>query len=152
MTMKLLCQHAASITLVSRDPVLGSAVRRYFNLREDGALLPLLLSRGLGQADLVLCLLRVGGDAARWHVEIIVGRPILILPCVRCQPLTRAARAARVAWVAPCNPRKPGSRAHAAFGAMRPGATVEALRARGVRTRDITYALRRGLIKMEEAS
>lgn len=153
----LLAAHAAVLTLIDRDACLGQSLRHYFCLAPRGPLLLQMQLDGLGQADLVLGLLRIGGRVARHRAEEVIGRPITTFPPTllrwrtntQTPSLARPCRAPVVTYVIGANPRKPGTRAHAAFEAFRAGRTVEQLRVRGVRTRDVTSALRRGWIAME---
>ena len=147
--------HAQTVcTLDRRSPDLADMVRSYFRLQPHLSLFYSLRTARLGQADLVLCLLRTPHPHARAYVEQLVGRPIAVLPCVRLlYPVNGKPRVQtpRITWVAKCNPRKPKSAAAARFAEVfKPGRTLEQARARGATTRDVRWAVRRGWIKMEE--
>lgn len=148
---------------IGRDRPLKYLVRDYFALPQHKALMPALLARGLGQADLVLCLLRLRDahrglrTAAEAHIAGLVGHPIVVgPPCLsgyRARGTRHVARGPsdpRIAWVAPENPRLPRTEAHMRWTEYRVGRTEAQLRARGITRRDFRKALRRGWITMEE--
>ncbi len=145
-------KHLQTVALINRDRVLRARVRLYFRLR-PGTLGPLLRRAGLGQADLVLCLLRLG--ELRW-AEILVGKPIVYGPSFRTvlsqtgKKNQRVDRSPRVVFVQPHNPRKTCTRAHDRFEHFRVGRTEQQLRVRGVTRKDIRKALKWGWIRMEE--
>jgi hypothetical protein len=164
-------RHLRTVTLMNRDPLTSFLVRDYFDLPRRETLTWCLLSRRLGQADLVLCLLRLrDGRAMRddhhrllsYYIRRLVGRPILVgEPCLlryrsngsaprTTRPTTSADR--RLAWVNPTNPRHPGTEAHLRWMEFKPGRTVAQLRARGITRRDLRRAERLGWVRFEEVT
>lgn len=150
----ILTRYLSAVARVDRDRVVSLLVRRDLDLPR-GLGMPYALSRrGLGQADLVLSLLRIDTRGSRLLIARILGRPIMLCPGVHLawrtngRPLVR--RSPRIVFVAD-NPRRPNTPAHARFdAAFRCGRTVEEARARGARKRDVRGALRRGWIRLEE--
>ncbi len=154
--------HASSIALLSSQRDLKSLIRDYFGLPLRQALMPALLSKGLGQADLVLCLLRLRDMHAylRERVErfiaLLIGHPIVIGPgCLlryRCNgtPAVTLDRSPRIVWVTAINPRQPNTDAYLRWPEYRVGRTTAQLKMRGVRPKDIRVARRNGWIRVEE--
>lgn len=144
-------KHLQTVALINRDRVLKARVRHYFNLPR-GTLAPLLRRAGLGHADLVLCLLRLGELD---YVERLVGRPIVYGPTFSIRLSSRGGHRVvrdatpRLTWVTPDNPRRTSTRAHQRFEEFRVGRTEAQLRMRGVTRRDLRRAERLGWIKME---
>lgn len=135
----------------------------YFRLRtkkgtpSPGSLLRLLCEAGLGQADVVLALLRLNSLESLRLAEVMVGRRIRRCPpCLRVLPppkqdrgdSTRPKDERRILTVVE-NPRLPGSPAHARFTLLRPGRTVEQCLARGMTRRDFRMALDYGWVQLE---
>ena len=161
-------KHARSVAAMGRDQLTSYLVRDYFGLPRGRTMMASLLSAGLGQADLVLCLLRLRDRASpdhgrllSYYVRRLVGRPIQRgAPCVlhyyvngHAPRVVRPAPTAedrRVVWVASANPRQPNTSAAARWASFRIGRTVAQLRARGVTKRDIRRAERRGWVRFEE--
>ena len=146
-------------TIVTMQPSLKAKVRAYFGLPADVALTPAMYQRGLGQADLVLALLRIEHWNARFVIGLLVGKPITIgSPCLlhyRTNGLPTVVPstdwdARRIASVIPDNPRQPGTDAYLRWHQYQAGRTIGQLRVRGVRRRDIRRALRQGWITLEE--
>lgn len=148
----ILPRYVTAVASVDRDRVVAFLVRRQLGL-SGRPMLYALSERGLGQADLVLALLRVGTAPALARVELIVGRPIL-----HCRsqwlrwPVNGVPRVSspRIRAVV-SNPRRPNTPAHDRFAsAFRPGRTIEECRVHGATKRDIRSASRRGWIVVEE--
>lgn len=168
--MSLLRRHCLAISLINRDPLTSFLVRDYFDLPRSSTLYAALKDKSLGQADVVLCLLRLRDaqpmpDRKRllsFYIARLVGRPIAIgMPCllhyrvnghapVIAAPPTPAER--RVAWVTPTNPRQPGTVAHQRWRDIKVGRTVAQLRIRGITRRDLRKAERRGWLRYEEVA
>jgi hypothetical protein len=149
----ILPRYATAVASVDRDRVVSYLVRRDLRLTTR-PMLYALAERQLGQADLVLALLRINTRGSRALIARIMGRPILVLPSyylrwpVNGVPRVHVPRIARVL----ANPRKPNTTAHARFDqAFRPGRTVEEARAHGATRRDVRMARRCGWIE-ERAS
>ena len=138
-------------------------IRDYFDLPLRTALMPALLARGLGQADLVLALLRLRdqhagplGAACESHIATLIGHPIVRCPsCLqsyRTGP-TRVVRSKddrRITYVASANPRQPGTCAHLRWCEYKIGRTLGQLHVRGVTKRDVRCAVARGWVRVEE--
>lgn len=113
---------------------------------------------GADQADVVLALLvRADEPAFRAAAEAMVGRRILRCPpCLRglAPPPERLNRDAedrdlrKITWVAR-NERLPTTGAWYRFRIFRPGMTISSFLCRGGRRRDVSHAIRRGLIRVE---
>jgi hypothetical protein len=154
--------HYATVAALGRDRALRYLIRDYFSLPKTTALMPALLARRLGQADLVLCLLRLRDghpvlrESAEGYIEALVGHPITYgLPCLlryrsNGTPSVALDRSPRIAWVSPSNPRLPRTEAFLRWPEYRVGRTEAQLRSRGVTRRDFRRAIRRGWIKLEE--
>lgn len=164
----MLRRHCATVALVNRDSLTSFLVRDYFDLPRSQTLMASLIDRGLGQADLVLCLLHLRDHSTpdhrrliSYYVRRLVGRPILVGPsCLLAYRINgHAPRASRplpndrkIIWVSPTNPRQPGTDAHARWEEFRPGRTIAQLRSRGVTRRDLRKAERAGWVRFEEAA
>ena len=150
-------KHLVTLALINRDKRLAARVRIYFSLKR-GTLAPLFRKSKLGQADLVLCLLRFGDKQSLDFVERLVGRPIKYGPSFRLTypkngtPTSRVDTSPRVTFVVPNNPRLGSTKAHDRFQEIKVGRTVKQLRARGVTRRDINKAVRRGWIQLKEVT
>lgn len=144
-------RHMQTVALINRDRVLKARVRFYFNLKR-GTLAPLLRRAGLGHADLVLCLLRLGELD---YVERLIGKPITYGVSFSIRRSSRGGhtvsedKSPRITFVQPTNPRATNTKAHDRYSIFRVGRTESQLRARGVTRKDIRKALRWGWIKME---
>lgn len=146
-------RHLQTVALVERAPAVLYRIRRYFALPS----IPLALAlrrRRLGQADLVLCLLKIGTRRARQFVERLIGKPIRVSRPAElhyrsngAQP--RIARVPRITSVVRENPCRRSTRFWSSFWEFRVGRTVAQLLARGVRRRELRLAVRRGWIVME---
>lgn len=144
----------------SRVPaLLRLRVLNYFGLPNlRGNLAAMLHERGLCQADLVLCLLRIGGGDrdARTLIARLVGHPILVCPpCLRGWKRPPRSRMDRgdlvITWVGK-NKFLNSTGRRERFAMLRPGMTLSQYRARGGRRRDIREALRNGTVRVREAS
>lgn len=144
-----------TVAQINRDTVLKSRIRLYFGLRR-GTLSYTLREKGLGHADLVLCLLRLNSPASIHFAELLVGKPIVYGPSFRLswpsngKPSVFADRTPRVVYVVDENPRLNKTKAKARFDHFRVGRTLAQLIARGVTRRDIRKAERRGWVKFQE--
>lgn len=147
-------RHLQTIAVLARRPALLYRVRRYFALSS----IPLALAlrqRKLGQADLVLCLLRIGTRVAREFVERLIGKPInvsrpaeLVYRHNTSAP-ARVARVPRIISVIRENPCRRSTRFYNNFFHFRVGRTLAQLVARGVTRRELRLAQRRGWITFE---
>jgi hypothetical protein len=149
----ILARYLTAVARVDRDRVVSILVRRDLELSSKAGMPYALKRRGLGQADLVLSLLRINTRGSMILVELIIGRPITLCPGVflawRLNGRPTVRRSPRIVHVVD-NPRKPKTRAHAIFdAAFKRGLTIEQARARGARNRDVRGALRRGWIRLE---
>ena len=117
----------------------------------------LLSHQGLGQADVVLALLRGQDPLLHRAAEALVGRPIYKLPpqTVRELPKTPAppevppADRRVILEVAP-NPRLPTTPAFQRYRLFRRGSTVAQVLMRGVTRKDLREATRGGWIRLSE--
>lgn len=149
----ILPRYATAVASVDRDRVVSFLVRRHLGLSRR-PMLYALSERGLGQADLVLALLRIGTAPALARAELVVGRPIL-----HCRSqwlrwpvngVPRVSSPPRIRAVVD-NPRRPSTPAHDRFAsAFRVGRTIEECRVHGATKRDVRSASRRGWIVIEE--
>jgi hypothetical protein len=158
----MLRKHIATMVKMNRYPLLKELIREYFGLPAQVALTPALYQRGLGQADLVLCLLRTDHFMAREFVAMLIGHPIIIgPPCLLhyrtnggrptvCHPRSLLDR--RIIFVAPANPRQPCTEAHLRWSDFKAGRTPRQVMTRGSTKRDVRRALRMGWIRLEEVS
>jgi hypothetical protein len=151
------------IAMINRDRKTSYLLRDYFDLPRSTSLMPALLSRGLGQADLVLALLRLRDQRTPYarifsaYVELLVGHPIVHGPSCLLKTMdsgrskiTRSADDRRIVYVCPTNPRQPGTDAHLRWCQYQVGRTLGQLYVRGVRKRDVRRALRKSWIRVEE--
>jgi len=147
----ILPRYFTAVASVDADRVVSFLVRRALRLSRR-PMIYALSERGLGQADLVLALLRVGTRPALDLVARVVGRPVLRCPSQYLRwPVNGVPRVVvpRIRLVVD-NPRRPNTDAHDRFAAaFRDGATIEACRARGATRRDVRRALREGWIVVE---
>ena len=133
----------------------------YFDLRpvrEKGWLPSISLAEmGIGQADVVLALLRSNEKLFLMEAERLVGSRILRCPpCLR--PLAPSHRNdlshrfgddRRITKVIPSNPRHKGWNCHYRFEIFKAGMTISQFLTRGGTRRDVRQALRRGWIQLE---
>jgi hypothetical protein len=155
-------KHSLVISMMNRDRSTAYLLRDYFDLRRGTTLMASLLQRGLGQADLVLALLRLRDQHRRprrlldFYVTMLVGHPIQVGPsCLRDyrSATTRTVRSRddrRITFVIPGNPRAASTEAHDRWCEFMVGRTLGQLLVRGVTKRDIRRSLRKGWIKVEE--
>jgi hypothetical protein len=155
--------HYSSVAALAADPQLKNLVRRQLGLPSTTALLPAMAAQGLCQAELVLCLLRLRDAHAALrrpvedHIAALVGHPIQVgTPCLlglraSSRPLCqRADPTPRLLWVAPENPRKPGTKAWLRWREYRVGRSVAQLKCRGIGAKDIRLCKTCGWIRLEE--
>lgn len=141
------------------SPVTKLRVLNYFGLPFlRGNLVALLHDEGLCQADLVLCLLRVGGGdrEARALISRLIGHDIVVCPpCLRGWRRPPPERPKKgelvVTWVGR-NKFLNGTDRNLRFGLLRPGMTLSQYKSRGGRRRDLRAALRNGTIRVKEAA
>jgi len=159
--------YQTTIVLISKDELTSFLIRDYFDLPRKEALISALLSRDLGQADLVKALLHFMDHATnhdwwrvhRHYVHRLVGRPIQVgPPCLLKYKANGRSPSAlypkhphdrRIVWTSPHNPRQPGTMAHLRWADIKVGRTISQLRARGHKLRDIHTAIKRGWIRIE---
>lgn len=161
----MLHKHHRTVARIAATRDLKYLVRDYFALPRATALMPAMLARGLGQADLVLCLLRLRDhhEALRRTTEdliaALVGHPICVGPSCLLSYRTTAQRGVRVVRskddrritsVVQDNPRQPNTSAHLRWCEYRVGRTIGQLLVRGITRKDILRAQRRGWIQVEE--
>lgn len=161
----MLNHHHQTIARLSTDRSLKYLIRDYFGLPVATALMPAMIARGLGQADLVLCLLRIRDAhsalraAAESHITALVGHAIRACPpCLQLYNQQRNCAAdtqrslddRRVTHVSPGNPRQEGTDAFMRWHEFRVGRTIGQLVSRGITKRDIRRAVRNGWISVEE--
>ncbi len=157
----MLHKHARAVGSIATNHNLKYLVQDYFDLPRRVALMPALLAKGLGQADLVLCLLRLRDRhtgiraAAEAAITGLVGHPIATgTPCLLryrdVAPYARLDASPRVVYVAPHNPRQTGTEAYQRWSEYKIGRTVAQLRARGVKAKDLRVCKQHGWIRLEE--
>jgi hypothetical protein len=147
-----------------RGPLRGY-ILDYFCLsrRSRRSLFDLCREAGLGQADLVISLVRAHSAEADAAIERLIGRPILRLP-----PQRRDYRRPKIvsrtgddrlvtafsigATTLRGGAILPGSPMYDRLAVIRPGMSLLGLVARGVSRRDIRIAVRRGWLEIEEAA
>lgn len=157
--------HHAAVARMGINRDLKYLVRDYFSLSRTQALMPALLTAKLGQADLVLCLLRLRDAHAHRnlrasiesYITMLVGHPICVGPGCLLRYKTSAPRAVldrspRITFVATDNPRQPNTEAFLRWPEYRVGRTTAQLRSRGIKPKDIRLARRNGWIRLEEAA
>jgi hypothetical protein len=154
----LIAPHRRRLSRIS--PGLRAEVLRVLRLPPlTDNLVDVLDGVGMGQADLVLALLRATSNTreARTVVGVLIGHPIVVCPpCLRLAHQRLPQRKyrdgeRRVTWVGE-NKFPPTSKFHERFRMLRPGMLVSEYRARGGQHRDLRFALARGLIRMEKAA
>jgi hypothetical protein len=162
----MLHNHTKTVVRIAANHDLKYLIRDYFDLPKHTALMPALLDAGLCQADLVLCLLHLRDqhhtmrEAIEDSITALVGHPILVgescllrYRITSPRPIaTRSKDDRRITYVAPTNPRQPGTDAFMRWCEYRVGRTVSQLQTRGVTKRDIRRAARNGWIKVEECT
>lgn len=157
MTTLLTTRHSAAMRTLARDVQAKAYLLHYFQLRPMAreSLASALERRGLGQADVVLALLRARlVPGARAHVEALIGHGIQVgPPCLlyyRTNGPPRVKRVVvRVTAVVPENPRtEPLARRR--FEEFRVGRTEEQLMARGITRRELTWVRKQGWVSMQE--
>lgn len=150
----MLRRHLAALAAISRTPALEYRVRRYFAL-DSSPMIFACTRAGLSQADVVLCLIRIGTPAARNIIEGLIGKPITVGPACRLtwaynKQTPSVGNQPVVTWVMPTLqvPLRMGTRLAANFPEFKCGRTLQQLQMRGVSRGDIRRAIRRGWIKM----
>ncbi len=162
----MLLRHARTISMINRDRRTAFLLRDYFDLPRGITLVWSLAQRRLGQADLVLALLRLRDQRTSYsgvfsgYIELLVGHPISVGPSCLLRyhqnsslpTVVRhdSADDRRLTFVQRDNPRQPRTEAHLRWCEFRVGRTVGQLRVRGVKRRDIRRAAAKGWIRLEE--
>lgn len=159
----MLHAHYRTVAFINQNQSMKYLIRDYFSLPKWQALMPALIGRGLGQADLVLALLRLrdrhGGPtktACDQHIAALVGHPIVVCPaCLRDYRtgptrVTKSRDDRRILFTVHDNPRQPGTEAYLRWCEYRVGRSLGQLYVRGVKKRDVRRAISRGWIKVEE--
>ena len=161
----MLRKHSHTIAMINRDRTAAYLVRDYFSLRRGTTLMSSLCENKLGQADLVLCLLRLR-DTHHYrmlgvYVHLLVGHAIVVGPrCLlqyRCNgaptaTVVRSLMDRRIVSVADVpNPRKARTEAYYRWTDFRVGRTPRQLISRGATRRDVKRAMRKGWIVLEDA-
>lgn len=146
----------AIASLQRNCPSLAYRIRVYFGLG-SGPLIRSIPRAGLGQADVVLALLRIGTRCARRYVEHIIGRAITVCPSCRLtypynRQRPRVSLQPVITWVTPNPPLRCSTKIAACYTEFRVGRTREQLLCRGVSRGDIRRAVRRGWITMSEGA
>ncbi len=160
----LLHRHYRTVAMIARNPNLKHLLRDYFDLPRATALMPALLARRLGQADLVLALLRIRDNhsdvrlQAETHIAALVGHAITYGPgcllryAVNGAPHVALDRTPRVVYVCPTNPRLPSTDAYYRWPEFKVGRSVAQLKARGIKAKDLRTVQRAGWIRLEEVA
>lgn len=160
----LLHQHYRTVSRIAQNLNLKYLLRDYFDLPRHTALMPALLKRQLGQADLVLALLRIRDNhptirqAAEAHIATLVGHAITVGPSCLLQyrsngkPTVRLDSTPRLVYVAPTNPRQPNTDAYLRWSEYKLGRSVAQLKMRGIKAKDLRIAQRAGWIRLEEVA
>jgi hypothetical protein len=146
--------HAVMCQVLDRLRIDPTALKSYHSAFDC------LDSHGMGQADVVLELLRINRRPALRHVEPLVGRPITRCPPVLALFLAPSAVVAkrrsgddrRVTRVVKHNPRLPTTKSFYRFQEFKKGRTIAELLRRGVTRRDLRNALRKKWISVEKES
>ena len=123
--------------------------------RARGVLTVTLAEMGVGQADVVLALVRSGDELLVRCAEGLMGRRIVRAPaCLR--PLAKMEYAdptpeeqRRIRDIV-SNPRVPTTPAWYRWNCLRDGMTVQQALVRGIRRRDLRLGVRRGWLRIEE--
>lgn len=160
----LLHKHYRTVAIIARDPRLKYLIRDYFDLPRTQALMPALLAKRLGQADLVLALLRIRdrhGDQRQMcehFITTLIGHPITIGPgcllryATNGKPTVRLDTTPRITYVHPVNPRLPSTDAYYRWPEFKVGRSVAQLKARGIKAKDLRVVQRNGWVKLEEVA
>lgn len=136
-----------TLARMNRDLGVSLRVRRYFRMIPGEPLLYAVRRLRLCQADVVLCLLRLGCRRARNWIAEFIGHPITVCPPQRrTHPITKDEKKLRIKWVQRSNPRHPNTGAHERFEIFRAGRSIEECIMRGATARDVRSAVRRGWI------
>lgn len=130
-------------------------LRSRFTLPGDASLYSGLHAAGLGQADVVMELLRLGTPAAHEGIALLVGRPVTVLPPAVPPriPLPVRPRAKepddRVVLSVGRNPRLPTTPSFQRYRLIQAGLSVAQLLKRGVTRRDLRELTSGGHIQLE---
>jgi hypothetical protein len=148
----MLRKHLAAIAAIDQNPALKYRVRRYFDLPR-GSLFAALMD--YSQADLVLCLVRIGTTRSRSIAESIIGKPITIGPACRFvysfnKQTPSVRRQPVIVYVCPNPDLRHKSRLAVMYREFKVGRTKDQLLQRGVRMADIRRAERRGLVRIAQ--
>lgn len=143
-----------TVARINRDRNVTLRIKRYFGApltpEEDQPLWYFMKEYDLWQADLVLCLLRLGDQRSRDWIAELIGHPITVCPPARRgTPILIKEKKARIRWVTKTNPRYPNTGAYERFTIFRPGRTVDECFSRGITPRDYRQAIRRGWIHVD---
>jgi hypothetical protein len=162
----MLKKHSLVVAMMNRDTTTAFLLRDYFDLPRHTTLMSCLLHKQLGQADLVLALLRLRDRRPRNHrvlgayIELLVGHPITVAPTCLLRYATntshprvvRSRDERKITFVLGTNPRAPATAAHLRWCEFRVGRSLGQLYVRGVTKRDVRKAVRKGWIKVEEVA
>lgn len=162
----MLKKHSLVVSMMNRDRATAFLLRDYFDLPRDQTLMSGLLNKRLGQADLVLALLRLRDRNMHdrhilgAYIELLVGHPIIVAPSCLLHyslstPRPRVVKSKderKITYVTNTNPRAPATAAHLRWCEFRIGRSIGQLYVRGVTKRDVRKAVRKGWIKVEEAA
>jgi hypothetical protein len=162
----MLKKHSLVVAMMNRDTTTAFLLRDYFDLPRHTTLMSCLLRKQLGQADLVLALLRLRDQRLGnrhllgAYVELLVGHPITVAPSCLLKYATntsyprvvRSKDDRKITYVAPANPRAPTTDAYLRWCEFRVGRSLGQLYVRGVTKRDVRKAVRRGWIRVEEVA
>lgn len=148
----MLRRHFPAIAAIDNAPALAYRVRQYFALPSG----PLIrTTRGLSQADLVICLLSINTQRARDIVATLIGKPITVAPACRFhwsfnRQRPTVGRQPVITWVEDCAnvPLRRGTRLALSYPEFKCGRTLQQLRQRGVSRGDVRRALQRGWIRV----
>jgi hypothetical protein len=148
-------RHFPAIAAIDITPALAYRVRQYFDLGSK----PLIYEMShFSQADLVLCLIRIGTPRARQITESLIGRPITVGPACKLhwsfnKQMPSLRRQPVITWVkdAYLVPLRRGTRLALCYPEFKCGRTLQQLRQRGVSRGDISRAVNRGWIKLAGA-
>lgn len=150
----MLKTHLQILAAMRRHPALMYRLRHYFSLPARAPFHLALRARGIGQADLVLALLRINTRKSIFFAERLIGKPItrgqacLLRYRVNGRAPT-VLRQPRVVWVTPINPHPRLTDSRIRFSHYQLGRTEQQLRLRGLTRRDIRTAIRNNWIQMQ---
>lgn len=148
----MLRRHLTAIAAVTKTPALEYRVRRYFALG-SGHLIHEMSRARLSQADVVLCLVRMGTPRARRIAESLIGRPITVAPACRLtwSQNTQRPNVGRQPVITHVEDNillRRGTRLHRLLPELKCGRTLQQLQVRGVTRGDVRRAMRQGIIRV----